>query len=76
MRQLHIGAGAVIDFVGKEVTIFFAPAMPGAYATEARFPEWKAKVKLANDDALIVEHAKHTIALSWDHIAGIQLPDR
>jgi hypothetical protein len=34
---------------------------------------WKAKVLRYDSDALVVLVGKQTIALSWDHIAGLSV---
>ncbi|MGQ0549461.1 MAG: hypothetical protein ACT4PY_07315 [Armatimonadota bacterium] len=77
MRRLHIGLDSVRSLkVDEEIVVFFAPpiaATPGgASAGQAFFPQWRVKVKRADDDALVVELNGKIIGLSWDHIAGIQ----
>ncbi|MGH2372785.1 MAG: hypothetical protein ACRDIC_04820 [bacterium] len=77
MRRLHVGLGAVRAIQeGDEIFVFFAPptaASPGGVtAGQAFFPQWRVRVKRADDDALVVDFNGKTVALSWDHIAGIQ----
>lgn len=76
MRRLHIGIGAVRSLTeGTEIIVYFAPAyLPtGSIAgSSAQFPQWRAKIKRCDDDALVVDLNGKIIGLSWDHIAALQ----
>ena len=57
---------------GAQVVIYF-PATGTDQQSTAILPMWKAKVLRYDSDALVVLVGKQTIALSWDHIAGLSV---
>lgn len=56
---------------GDKIRIYFPPAVLTA-SGGTNHPTWNATVVDVNDDALFVDRGGTVVALSWDHIAGME----
>lgn len=74
MRRLH----DVLEAEGKPVrkgdtvAIYFPPTGSAPMGSPI-FPQWNGKVLRVDADALVIDRDGQVVALSWDHIAGIQV---